>query len=226
VKTAVSGVEINNPCPEWTHNPTKEEVMLQSQEMDWKQDETYLATQRKLSDLSARAKEVEQLTARLTQQVAELERQVIESRASFLAGEVVDSDASSLDKAVSRKRQELHNLEGESAVTTLAISKLQTALQQAETAAKIRIAEALLPVQREAVCNLHELLRRCKEANEEVRRLHFIVSKQNLIPALAGNPIQKLLMKNVALNYISEAAVKDWEEVASPILQGKTDIEQ
>jgi chromosome segregation ATPase len=191
--------------------------------IEWKLDEEYRGTSRKLSELSTRAKEVEQQIATLQRQVTELEQQRIQIRANILLGEAADSDASSLDKTLAQKRQELHDLEGEKAATAVALQKLQAALQQAEIAAMIRVGERLDPMMQEAVRKLHELLRRCLEANEDVRRLYFIVAKQNLIPALAGHPAQKTLYKNVALTFLNEATLRDWEAVAAPILEADTD---
>jgi septal ring factor EnvC (AmiA/AmiB activator) len=189
--------------------------------IDWRQDAEYQGVQQKLLDLTARAKEVEQRTAQLQRQVTELEEQRIQIRANILLGDAVDSDASSLDKTLAQKRQELHDLEGEKAATAVALQKLQAALQQAESAAMIRVGERLDPMMREAVCNLHKDLRRCYESSEEVRRLHRIVMKQNLIPALAGDPAQKILLKNMALNFLNEATLRDWEAIAAPILKGR-----
>jgi hypothetical protein len=152
--------------------------------------------------------------------VTELQQQRIQVRANILLGEAVDSDASSLDKTLAHMRQELHNLEGDRAAAALAIGTLGTALRETETAAKRRVAERLVPLYQGAVCSLHEDFRRCLDANEEVRRLHLIVTKQNLIPALAGDPAQKLLLKNVALNFVNEAALRDWEAVAATIMEG------
>jgi uncharacterized protein YPO0396 len=196
------------------------------EQIDWKLDEEYRGTSKKLSELSARAKEVEQQIATLQRQVTELEQQRIQVRANVLLGEAVESDASSLDKTLAQKRQELHDLEGEKAATAVALQKLQAALQQAEISAMIRVGERLDPMMREAVCNLHKDLRRCYESSEEVRRVHRIVSKQNLIPALAGHPAQKTLYKNVALTFLNEATLRDWEAIAAPIMEAVTDEDE
>ena len=191
------------------------------EQIDWKLDEEYRGTYKKLSELSARAKEVEQRMAQLQQQVTEIEQQRIEVRVNILLGEAVDSDASALDKTLAHKRQELHSLEGEMAVTAIALQKLQAALEQTEIEARRRVGVRLVPEYREAVCSLHDLLRCCLEANEEVRRVHLIASKQNVLPALAGDPAQKVLLKNLALNFLNEATLRDWEAVAAPILEGR-----
>jgi chromosome segregation ATPase len=205
-----------------THN-AKEEVMNVEQ-IDWKLDEEYRGTSRKLSELSAKAKQVDQRTAQLQQQVTEIEQQRIQVRASILLGEAVDSDASSLDKTLAHKRQELHNLEDEKMATAIALEKMQSALQQAETAAKKQVGQQLADVYRDLVADLEESLKVAIENNEKVQRVHRLASKQDLLAALAGDPAQKILLRNVAVNYLNGVALKEWRAAASHVLQFKTHI--
>jgi chromosome segregation ATPase len=192
------------------------------EQIDWKLDDEYQGTSRKLSELSARAKEVERRRAQLLQQVTEVEQQRIEVRANILLGEAVDSDASSLDKTLAHKRQELHNLEGEMAATAIALQKLQAALHQAETAAKKQVGQQLADVYQDLVADLEGSLKVAIENNEKVQRVHRLASKQDLLAALAGDPAQKILLRNVAVNYLNGVALKEWRAAASHILQRKT----
>jgi hypothetical protein len=197
--------------------------MLQSEQMDWEADAEYQGVQRRLSDLLVRAKEIENRTAQLQQEVPELEQQRIQVRANMLLGEAVDKDASALEKALAHKRQELYDLEGERAVTSLALETLKAGLQQAEIAAKIQVGKQFADAYCERAAALDEAMKIAVEKNEEVDQLYRLASKQNLLPALAGDPAQKVLLRNVAVTYLNRTALKDWRTAASPILQEKTD---
>jgi chromosome segregation ATPase len=196
------------------------------EQIDWKLDEKYQSTLRKLSSLSEGAKHFEQRTVQLTEQLGKLEQQRIQVRANMLLGEPVDSDVTSIEESMEHIRQKLSDLYEEQDATSLAISTLQTALQQSEREAKRRVAERLVPEYREAVCSLHEHLRQCVEANKTVGRVHLIASKQNVVAVLAGTPAQKILNKNVALTFLNDSTLKEWEAVAAPILEADTDEDE
>lgn len=195
------------------------------EELNWKLDERYQATQQKIIELRERAKQIEQRTMELSQQVTETEQQLIQVRANLLIGEPVERDAKTLSASLSRYRQELLDLEGERQATRLALSKLQTTLQHAETAAKKRVAEQLGPRYREAVTSLQETLRLAVEANDGVHQLFRHIVKQDLLGAVAGNPVQKVLLRSGGLNFLSgpeghrSVELREWDKAIAPIVE-------
>jgi hypothetical protein len=64
--------------------------------MDWRQDKEFQAVQRKLSELSVRAAQIEQRSSELKERVAEAEQICIRIRAGILLGEATDGDAESM----------------------------------------------------------------------------------------------------------------------------------
>lgn len=183
--------------------------------LNWKDDEEYQTAQTRLGLLIERNQTNERQRGELKARIAEMEREMSVMQGKQVLGEISDKDMKAFTGKLNRFREEVRLLEEEAQGIQYAQQRLNEAVQEAERAAKLKVAEQLGPIYQQAVIDLHHTLEKAAELNKVLHAIHRRYSKENLRTGLTGHRLLKVMDRQAAWNWLSGSDGRDSLELAT-----------
>jgi len=171
--------------------------------LNWKEDEEYQTAQTRLGLLIERSQTNERQRGELKERITEMEREMSVMQGKQVLGEISERDLKAFTGKLNRCREEVRLLEEEAQGIQYAQQRLNESVQEAERAAKLKVAEHLAPIYQQAVSDLKHALEQAAELNAVLHTVHRHYTKQNLRTGLNGHPLLKVMDRQAAWNWLS-----------------------
>lgn len=175
----------------------------QLEALNWKEDEEYQAAQTRLGLLIERSQTNERQRGELKERIAGMEREMSVMQGKQVLGEISEKDMKTFTGKLNRFREEVRLLEEEAQGIHYAQQRLNESVQEAERAAKLKVAEHLGPIYQQAVIDLKHALEKAAELNNVLHAVHRHYIKSNLRTGLNGHPLLKVMDRAAAWNWLS-----------------------